>query len=178
MLLLLTRVLAAPLVLGSPESTVTFSVGSSLDTVDGRARELTGTFDPTTRSGTLTVAVPTLTTGLGPRDARLLATCLEAARFPTITFLLDHVEDLATSGAGDATLTGRLTIRDVTRSTEVPTHFSWEGTNLHLTGRVDLHWADFGVPDPSVLVATVTPTVTVAFDVVARPPAAASEAPR
>ena len=41
------------------------------------------------------------------------------------------------------------------------------GTVVH-----EVRWADYGVPDPSVLVARLDPAVLVVFDVVARPPAA------
>lgn len=170
MMLFAGLTLAAPLALDPATSKLGFTVGSSLDEVRGVARTLTGRFDPTTRTGSLEVAVAGLDTGLGPRDARLLSYALELPRFPAIQFVLTDAPGLLAEGAGDTLLRGRLTIRDVTRPVDLPVHYGWEGSALRLGGRVDLAWADYGVPDPSVLVATVAPTVGVSFDVVLRAP--------
>ena len=67
------------------------------------------------------------------------------------------------------TLAGTLTIRDVVRPVSVPATYAWEGDDLRIKGRQALAWADFGVPDPSTLLAQVRPEVTILFDLVARP---------
>ncbi len=170
MLLLAALASAAPLTLDTASSKLGFTVGSTLEEVTGTARAFTGTLDPEARSGRLEVTAAALRTGLGPRDARLLAYALEVTRFPTITYTVADARGLAAKGGGEAILRGSLTIRDVTLPLDVPVHYGWEGTSLRLSGRVELSWADFGVPDPSVLVATVTPQVSVTFDVVTRAP--------
>ncbi len=170
MVLIVALASAAPLTLDASASTLGFSVGSTLEEVTGRAPTYTGWIDPVARTGKLFVVAADLRTGLGPRDARLLAYAIEVARFPDITLSVVDGVGLSPSGAGEAMLRGSLTIRDVSRPLDVPVHYGWEGTSLRLSGHVELSWADFGIPDPSVLVATVSPQVTVHFDVVARAP--------
>ena len=170
MLLLAALTSAAPLTLDVTSSKLGFTVGSTLEEVTGNAGVFTGTIDPEARAGRLQVTAAALRTGLGPRDARLLAYALEVTRFPSITYTVTDARGLAPKGGGEAILRGSVTIRDVTRPLDVPVHYGWEGTSLRLSGRVELSWADFGVPDPSVLVATVSPQVTVSFEVVARAP--------
>ncbi|MFZ5477969.1 MAG: YceI family protein [Myxococcota bacterium] len=143
-----------------------FTAEGSLGAFEGRATDFGGAISPATGAGELIVPAGALTTGLGPRDSRMLRWCLEAERFPEIRFTL-------TGGplgeGGGAVLKGRLTVRDVTRDVEIPATFSWEGPNLRLQGRYEMDLRDWNVPDPAVVLATMDPTFAVTFDVVARP---------
>lgn len=166
--------LAATLEFSPTESSVGFHASASLHEFDGKARSFSGSLDTTTLAGKLEVQSSSLTTFLGPRDARLQSWCLEAERFPTIQFVLGSVNGeiaglKAGSGGGAVTLVGKLTIRDVTLDVKVPATYTWEGNNLRLKGRHDLRWADFGIPDPSITISTLYPDLYVTFDVVGRP---------
>jgi polyisoprenoid-binding protein YceI len=147
---------------------LTFHNSSTLGDFQGAAG-FTGQLDTRALKGVLTVPAAGLVTGNGPRDTRLRSFCLEVARFANIVFQVTGVTgDAATlqSGAGSGTvsLQGALTVRDVTRTVTVPASFSYDGAVLHLAGRYDLRWADFGVPDPSVVMSTLAPDMYVAFD--------------
>lgn len=171
--LLLGTAIAAPYTFGDADGTVRFHVESSAHGIDGRALRFRAVFDPQARSGSLTIPAASLSTGLGPRDQRLWTYALEAARFPELGFVVTKVEgDTAAlasgTGSGDVHLLGTLTIRDVSRAVDIPVRWTWEGPILRLHGRTELRWADFGVPDPSVLLSTVEPQVAVAFDLVGR----------
>ena len=174
-LLLVSRVLAGDLHF-APQSVVTFHNGSTLGDFSGTA-QIAGFVDPVARRGALDIATASLSTGGGPRDSRMLAYCLEAGRFPTIHFALTTITgDVAALKAGDpsgtVTLVGALTIRDVTRTVSVPAAFVYDAVGLKLSGRYDLLWADFGVPDPSVVIATLAPEMYVSFDLLATSPTA------
>jgi polyisoprenoid-binding protein YceI len=177
LLLWVSRALAGDLHF-APQSVVTFHNGSTLGDFSGTA-PIAGFVDPVARRGALDIATASMSTGSGPRDARMLAYCLEAPRFPTIHFSLTtitgDVAALKAGGpAGTVTLVGALTIRDVTRTVSVPASFSYDATGLKLSGRYDLKWGDFGVPDPSVVIATLAPDMYVSFDIVAAASAAGS----
>lgn len=172
MLLAFPLAVAAPLSFDLESSALRFTVEASPTAVKGRATRFSGEFDPVAERGSLVVEVAGLTTGLGPRDQRMLHTALELARFPTLAFTLSRVDGVVPdAGEGSVTLVGRLQIRDMDQELRIPVTTSWEGSRLRLRGAVDLKWADFGVPDPSVRVSAVGPGMVVDFDVVAVPEA-------
>ena len=148
---------------------------SSLHAFEIEARTLGGRVDPARGDASIVVPVAALTTGLGPRDARMRTWCLDERAFPEIRYEVDTVEGSdpgAGTGAGDATLHGHLRIREMSRPLEIPVTWSWEGARLRVRGRTPLRWADWGVPDPAVLVSTMGPELVVTFDLVAAAPAA------
>lgn len=151
-----------------------FELATSVRPVSGDALGFSGSLDTDTFTGILTVDATALTTGYGPRDSRMLSTCLEVARFPAIQLVVSGIDGEVAglrrgAGTGTITLAGTLTIRDVARPVAVALTYAWEGEDLRLKGRHTLSWADFGVPDPSTLLAQVGPEVTILFDLVARP---------
>lgn len=161
---------------GPADGDVGFEAHATLHSFEGHAGTFEGTLDTDGLTGTLIVPVRTLSTGIGARDARMRGESLDAARFPDVRFVVDRIEgDTAIvrgqAGSGTVTLVGALTVRDVSRPVRVMATVSREGAGLRLRGRHEVRWTDFGVPDPSVLVARLDPAVVVVFDVVARPAA-------
>lgn len=175
LLLWIALATAAELVFAGEDGRIGFDLSATLHEVRGVARTFTGRYDPAVGRGELTVVVRSMATGLGPRDARMLNFALDAAQYPAVRFQVEategDVEALASGqGRGNVALLGQLTIRDVTRPVRVPAAFAWEGARLRLVGRYELRWADYGVPDPSIVVSLLQPDMAVSFDVLARPP--------
>jgi polyisoprenoid-binding protein YceI len=165
---------AASLVFDQADGSVGWRSRASLHDFTGRARVFAGSLDTDAMLGSIDVPAADLTTGLGPRDARLLIWCLEVADHPWIRFALrtaaGGVATLRTGeGNGALLLRGTLRIRDVEREVDVPTSFGWEGDRLRLKGETALRIDDWGIPDPSILASRMDPEVTVTFDVVAHP---------
>ncbi|MDP2309192.1 MAG: YceI family protein [Pseudomonadota bacterium] len=165
---------AAVLGFGPGDGRVEFQLSSTLHEIEGEALGFAGQLDTAARTGTLTVDAGSLTTGLGPRDSRMLAWCLEAPRFPAITFALSSIEGGQTGlasgvGSGSLSLRGTLTIRDITQALVVPATFAWEGDKLRIKGRHDMKWTDWNLPDPSTVLSTVSPDMAILFDILARP---------
>lgn len=171
--MLIASLLAAPLDLAATDGRISVRCLASLHEFDTRVGRFTGSLDPLTGRGRLQVEVASLSTGLGPRDSRMLYYALDVGTFPELAFVVDRLEGdpvAAGAGSGNLTLVGALTIRGTTRSVEVPARYTWEGEALRLTGRQELTWTDYGVPDPSVVLSTLSPELRVDFDVLARPP--------
>lgn len=159
----------------TPQSSVRFVNRSTLGEFSGQAAPV-GRFDPATGRGALDIDATSLSTGNGPRDARMRAYCLDVAQFPRIHFVVTAVEGDAAGlkagaagSSGTVTLVGALTVRDVTRALSVPASYRYDAAGLQLSGQVELRWADYGVPDPAVVIATLDPAMSVRFDVVAAP---------
>jgi polyisoprenoid-binding protein YceI len=166
--------MATVLGVGAEDGRVEFHNTASLHAFDGQARRYAGQLDTAALVGDLTVEAASLSTGLGPRDSRLLSWCLEAVRFPSIHLAVARitgaVEGLQrAAGTGGLTLQGTLTIRDVVRDVAIPATYAWEGPNLRLKGRYDMKWTDWNLPDPSTVLSTVAPEMDVTFDVLAKP---------
>ena len=166
--------MAATLGVAPADGSLVFHASSSLHPIEGVAREYSGTLDTDALRGTLDVVSRSLTTGLGPRDSRLLSWCLEATRFPNIHFEVTEIVGAiaglrAASGAGTVSLDGTLTIRDIGREVNIPATYAWEGPNLRLKGRYEMKWTDWNIPDPSIVLSSVAPAMDVGFDIVARP---------
>jgi polyisoprenoid-binding protein YceI len=159
---------------GPGDGRVALRLVSTLHEFEGQALGFAGQLDTQARTGSFTVDAGSLTTGLGPRDSRMLSWCLEAPRFPAITFVVTGIagglRELASgAGSGSLSLTGTLTIRDVTRDVVVPATFAWEGDKLRIKGRHEMKWTDWNLPDPSTVLSTVSPDMAVVFDLLARP---------
>lgn len=166
----------APLVLGPDVGGgVKFQVGSSAGATEGHVDVFEAQLDVDARTGFFVGQAATVSTGLGPRDQRILYYALDVANFRVIRFDLVRIEgsvaELASkAGSGVLRLIGVLSIRDVASPLAVPATFTWEATSLHIQGEAAFDWATFGVPDPSVLIARVEPTVRVAFDLMGSAP--------
>lgn len=79
--------------------------------------ELDDANDPTTARGTVTIDAASIDTGNEQRDAHLRgADFFDVEKYPTITFTAKSVRP---SGDGEFTVTGDLTIKDVTREIEL-----------------------------------------------------------
>ncbi len=158
----------------APGGGLRFEVGSSAGAVVGHADVFSCTIDPEAGTGQLDVDATSLGTGHGPRDQRLLVFALDVAAFPAISFLARRIEGsldalAAREGSGALRLAGALRIRDVTMEALVAATFQWESGTLRLRGEHPLALADFGIPDPSVVLARVEPTLRVQFDLAGSP---------
>lgn len=171
-LVLVAAALAAPFGLtAAPGGGVGFRAESTAGPVTGRVDIYTATLDLQAGTGTFTAEAASLTTGLGPRDQRMLVYALDAATFPEVRFdvvRVEHPHD-ASPLDGPMSLVGTLTLHGVSLPLTVAATAANEGGRLRLRGEVPLVLADFGVPDPSVVLGRFAPSVTVTFDLVGEP---------
>ena len=154
---------------------ITFEMQASLHEIDGTAQQFSGELDigSATPSGKISVQASQLTTHLAVRDERMYSYCLEVEQFPTVDLLISAVTgDIkglnSRKGSGRIELRGQMTVRSAARDIIIPATYRWEGSTLRLIGDHQLLWTDYGVPDPSIIISTLSPELDVHFDVVLR----------
>ncbi len=154
----------------SSGSRITFDLSSSLHDFDGKAKSFKGSLDTDSGTGSLTIDASSLTTDLGPRDSKMHSFCLESGSFSSISFDLtsiggDLVGLQSGAGAGKITLNGNLTIRDMVLEVAIPAEYAFEGEDLVLRGKHRMRWTTFGVPDPSIVISKLDPSMKVKFKI-------------
>lgn len=150
--------------------TVQFTLDSTLHEVPGDATSFTSELlveDKVT--GKLVIQAESIKTGIGVRDSRMYDFCLDSKTYPTIVFeVRDITGDGETfqsrQGEGTVNLHGQLTIRSTTRDLVIPAQFKWNDAGLNLNGQTQINWKDFGVPDPSIMISKVQPSMKLRFD--------------
>jgi len=109
-------------------------------------------------SGKIEIGAAWLRTGNDRRDATMHEKSLLTASFPTIVFAPARFAPAGPAGADGATagaLEGRITIRGQTRPLTIAATLAPRGDRIETTGTFDVHWADFGVPDPSFFIVKI-----------------------
>lgn len=95
---------------------------------------------------------------------------LDVARFPLITFESTNVTTKRQEGTTlDVVVTGRLTIRDLTRPVSAPVHVELAGGSLIANGRFAVRQTEFGIQPISVGgVVAVKDNLDIAFSIAAK----------
>ena len=146
----------APWTLDPAHSNADFSVRHMMiSTVRGGFKEITGTleFDADNRAAAsveATINAASIWTGVADRDGHLRSPdFLDVENYPTITFKSTNV---TLNGDDNATVTGDLTIKGVTKSVELNCAFLGEVKNplngevtVGFTGTTNINREDFGL---------------------------------
>jgi len=175
-------------------NTVTFKSVAPLEDIVGTSNQVSGTlhFDPSKPeaggSGTLSVPVASLNTGIPLRDEHLAgAAWLDAKGSPNITFTFSEVRDVNPVKVTDEAKTfdvvavGDFSIKGKTKRMSVPARITWlkesESTKQRQPGDLlaaratfEVKLADFGISGPAgmdIIGSKVGESVTVEFSVVA-----------
>ena len=151
-------------------SQIRFDVASTLHTVPGEITQFTAELNVEKDvTGTVVIQSLGIKTGINVRDQRMYNYCLDAGQFPTIRFdirgVTGDVEGFTKAeGSGTVKLHGKLSIRSTGRDIIIPATYSWAETGLVIKGSTKVNWADYGIPDPSILISKVQPVLNVNFD--------------
>ena len=148
------------------DSSVSFSLDATMHTVHGTAGDVKGTVSIVSASsegfvldGKIAIAVRSLGTGNDRRDAKMRGESLAAAEHPEITFAPKALDRAL------HTLSGDLTIRGVSKKVAIPVSVEPAGGRIKVDGKLDVRWADHGVPDPSVFLLRVDDVAHTSFHV-------------
>ncbi|MGB1250993.1 MAG: YceI family protein [Candidatus Promineifilaceae bacterium] len=113
---------------------------------------------PTLHAAVFAVHLPTLKSNRHERDQMIRAHWLQSGDFPQATFIASEMSDFYMVENGltaSFTLSGELTIRDVTVPIRLETIAKVEGDRLIGTASAELMMTDFGFNPPKILTAVV-----------------------
>jgi polyisoprenoid-binding protein YceI len=110
-------------------------------------------------TGTITIAANSLDTKMGKRDKHLRsADFFDVEKFPSIEFTVDSVKQ---AGAGAATVSGSLTVRDTTKPLSFDAQVSTpDADHAQLDARVPVNRADFGLTFNQLGMMSMQNTIT------------------
>ena len=154
-----------------------FHMVATLHEIEGDALNFQGELDVgkrATHTGKITLQSNALTTNLDIRDERMHGYVLGVGEYPTVTFDISAIDGDVTGldskkGSGQVTLKGQLTIKTVTKDVAIPAKYAWDDAgNLSLDTSWDTTWTNWNLPDPSILMSTLYPELTVNAAVTAK----------
>jgi hypothetical protein len=151
------------------QSTVHYSVSSSLHTVHGTFAVKRGTLrlDPATgkAAGEIVVDAASGESGSTPRDKKMHKEVLESARFTDIIFRLDRVEGaVLPQGTSSAQLHGVCVLHGGEHELSVPVHAELSVEKWKGTATFSVPYNDWGLKNPGNFLLKVDHTVEIEVD--------------
>ena len=153
----------------------TFTSAAQLETINGVSTRASGSFNVnpanlSSVSGTITVPVASLRTGIDERDEHLRgADWLNAAAHANATFEITGVRGAGSMTANqdtDLQVTGRFTIHGQTHDVTARVRAKWDGADgFRLRARFTIELDDYGVSIPSVVRAKVANEIAIQIDI-------------
>ena len=154
---------------------VRFTSEAPLETINGVSNTASGSvsFDPSnlsSASGTITVPVSSLRTGIELRDEHLVgADWLDAGSHPNATFEITGISGARSLTANqDATLriTGRFTIHGQTHNVTAQVRAKWDGSNgLRARARFTIQLSQYGVSINPAVRLKVSNDIQITMDI-------------
>jgi polyisoprenoid-binding protein YceI len=142
-----------------------FDLKATMHTVHGSTKAVTGDVrvepeeDGVLKlSGRIEITAASLETGNEKRDATMHSKSLLVESFPKLVFEPERFTPSGAQGSDGSipgALSGRLTIRGQTRAQAIEATLASHGERIVASGRFDVRWAEFGVPDPSFFVVRI-----------------------
>jgi len=147
-------------------SRVTFTLGTTFHEVHGTMALTAGVirFDPGTgaASGTITVDARRTETGNKKRDQTMHQDVLESERFPTIGFRVERIEGrLVDPGRSELRLVGVMSLHGADHPMTLQATVESADGRVSGTLRFPIPYVEWGLHDPSFLVARAEKTVEV-----------------
>jgi polyisoprenoid-binding protein YceI len=124
-------------------------------TAVGRSNEIEGALliDGTNADVEITVQIENITSDDSRRDGQFRGRIMEADQFSEATFASTEPVEFGTLPVGDeqvtATVTGDLTLKDVTRSVTFEITAESNGERIGVLGNIPVLFADYGIDNPS-----------------------------
>jgi polyisoprenoid-binding protein YceI len=164
-----------PSPLNDSNTKVSFVVDSTWHTVNGTTKDLNGSValrdlkDPLSIVVDLKIQVKTFDTDSDSRDEKLQE-CMASDSYPVASFISRHLSDsckpalIDATGQCSGTLTGTLTMRDVSKEVALPVSITKGQDSYFISGALPVAWADYNIEDPSILIAKLDPIVTISYE--------------
>lgn len=160
--------------LDAKATTIEFTFGATLHTVDGTIRVKEGSLhlDPETgtASGRIVIDATSARTGNDRRDRKMHEKVLESQRYPEMVFEINRLSGkLNPLGQSEIELSGTLEMHGTRRPISLPaTVMTTDGKAVTGTGTLILSYLDWGLADPSVFLLRVEKEVHVTVKAVGR----------
>ena len=160
--------------LDAAATTIEFTFGATLHTVDGtiRAKEGSIHIDPETgtASGRVVIDATSARTGNDRRDRKMHEKILESQRYPEMVFEIERLSGkLNPVGQSEIELHGTLEMHGTRRPIALPaTVMTADGKTVTGTGTLILSYRDWGLADPSFFLLRVEKDVHVTVKAVGR----------
>lgn len=163
--------------LNGDNAKISFEVDSTWHLVEGVVHKVVGAIesrkDGSDEVLSITVEIPVdqLDTDSSMRDEKMRKVMAEE-KFPKIKFESNFKVGKCTPAvvkAGSScseTMKGLLTIRETSRPVELSLDFNQGTEQIQIIGHTSIKWSDFGVEDPSILIAKLDETVKIQVEVV------------
>jgi polyisoprenoid-binding protein YceI len=164
-----------PSPLNDSNTKVSFVVDSTWHTVNGTTKHLNGSVvlkdknDPLSIVVDLKIQVKTFDTDWDSRDEKLQE-CMASDTYPVASFTSTRLSEnckptvIDIAGKCSGTLTGILTMRDVSKEVALPVSITKERDSYLISGSLPVTWADYNIEDPSILIAKLDPIVTISYE--------------
>jgi polyisoprenoid-binding protein YceI len=164
-----------PSPLNDSNTKVSFVVDSTWQTVNGTTKDLYGTVslkdrnDPLSIMVDLKIQVKTFDTDWDSRD-EMLQECMASDTYPMASFTSTRLSEnckptvIDIAGKCSGTLTGIITMRDVSREVALPVSITKGQDSYLISGSLPLTWADYNIEDPSILIAKLDPIATISYE--------------
>lgn len=164
-----------PSTLNDSNTKVSFVVDSTWHTVNGKTSNLNGSValkdknDPLSIIVELKIQVKTFDTDWDSRDEKLQE-CMASDTYPIASFVSSRLSDsckptvIDIAGKCSGTLTGTITMRDVSKEVALPVSITKERDSYLISGVLPVKWAEYNIEDPSILIAKLDPIVTISYE--------------
>jgi polyisoprenoid-binding protein YceI len=161
-----------PATLTTKNTNITFEVDSTWHTVHGKVKQLEGvakSFQPSDPSAVQVVVsfpVTAMDTDNSSRDEKLYS-IMASDQHPKVVFEASRLDggcsplSLGEREVCKGVLNGHLSIRGVKKSLQLPVEIARSTKGFKVVGKVTFNWLEYGVEDPSFILAKVDPMVTV-----------------
>ncbi len=162
----------------TPENTsIEYLVETTFHDVHGHSKNFSGQISLTEQAGEnsmtgqIEIPVSSLDSDNASRDETMREK-MAAERYPNISFKLTGTKNLCRLSELSTTTPscsfeghGELTIRDVTKEIALNCEAELLENQIKVTGKTKLNWSEFGVEDPSFLIAQVEEEMSVMFKI-------------
>jgi flavin-dependent dehydrogenase/polyisoprenoid-binding protein YceI len=163
-----------PITLSDKNAKINFEVDSTWHLVKGTTKNISGSVandsDGNGKANQLKISVlipvKDFDTDSSMRDDKM-RTVMNAEKFPNVKFEANTelktctAEITARQSSCEETISGNLTIKDKTLPIKLPIKFSYKDERFEISAKTSLDWSDFGVEDPSILIAKLDKIVNI-----------------
>lgn len=150
-------------------TSINFSLGATLHTVEGRFSLASGSLDLDRESGTfsgeIVVDATSADTGNDSRDEDMHTKVLMSDTYPRIVLRPERLAgEVAEQGTSEVELTGRMELAGTSHEIAIPLYVTVNGSSFSATAEFTVPYVEWGLEDPSKFLLRVAKVVDVTVE--------------